>query len=320
MKKILLPLLVIMLLLLQSWKWEPAADKRVLLPTLSAYHIFEGNPADLIPAKEYTPYELATTLFSDYAEKQRLVKVPAGFRLTPNGDQLPDFPEGAMLVKTFFYYVDKRDPAKGRRIMETRVLIKTADAWQAGAYQWNAAQTDAVLITGGATEKVQWTNAGGEQQSVRYEIPDQRSCRSCHQGNGTLLPIGPKLRNLNRTVLRNGKSVNQLQYLSHAGLLPEVDIAAITALPAWDNEQAPLAERARAYLEVNCAHCHRSGGWAARTGLRLSYELSFEDTHIERDGDRMVHKTAQGQMPKIGATIVHAEGLALIRSYINGLQ
>jgi len=305
--------------LLQSWQWMPAGNT-VLLPTLSAYHIFEGTPADLHPTKDYVPYELASALFTDYAEKQRLIKVPAGYRLSPMGSGLPGFPDGSMLVKTFFYYLDKRDTAKGKRLVETRVLIKTAGGWEAGTYRWNAAQTDAVLISGGAREPLQWTDAGGRQQTVNYEIPRQRSCKLCHQVNNALLPVGPRLRNLNRSVQHNGQAVNQLQYFYRAGLLPATDSAAITALPAWDDDHYPLAARARAYLELNCALCHRSGAWAARTGVQFSWELPLAATHIQKHGSSIIHKMAHGKMPKTGTTVVHTAGLELVRSYISSLQ
>ncbi len=34
---------------------------------------------------------------------------------------------------------------------------------------------------------------------------------------------------------------------------------------------APLGERARAWLDINCAHCHKAGGGASNSGLFLAW-------------------------------------------------
>ncbi|HEY0667357.1 MAG TPA: hypothetical protein VGD22_04220, partial [Sphingobacteriaceae bacterium] len=84
-----------------------------MLPKLSDYKIFQGSPANLIPANDYKLYELSSQLFTDYAEKQRLIKVPGTAQITATGDGLPHFPDGTIMVKTFYYYLDKRTQNKG---------------------------------------------------------------------------------------------------------------------------------------------------------------------------------------------------------------
>src|SRR6187402_749632 len=85
---------------------------------LSDYSIFQGDQSNLIPVDGYEPYEVSTQLFSDYAEKQRLIKIPGGSKIIASDDGLPDFPEGTFLVKTFYYFNDKRDVSKGKKIIE----------------------------------------------------------------------------------------------------------------------------------------------------------------------------------------------------------
>ncbi|MCP2937417.1 hypothetical protein NK983_32460, partial [Salmonella enterica subsp. enterica serovar Typhimurium] len=83
---------------------------------------------------------------SDYAEKQRLIKIPVGTKINALDDGLPNFPDGSIIVKTFYYYNNKKDTARGKRIMETRLLIKHVGKWNAATYIWNQDQTDAKLI------------------------------------------------------------------------------------------------------------------------------------------------------------------------------
>ena len=49
---------------------------------LSQYGLFEGDPAAQVPAEGVIPYDLNSALFSDYAEKYRFVKLPAGTHAT----------------------------------------------------------------------------------------------------------------------------------------------------------------------------------------------------------------------------------------------
>ena len=131
-------------------------NSKDFLSKLSDYNIFQGNPSDLLPTSDFNYYEISTTLFTDYAEKQRLIKIPKGSSLRASDDYLPDFPDGTMIVKTFYYFNDKRDPSKGKKIIETRLLIKSGATWNYGTYLWNESQTEAHLITTGLNETQPW--------------------------------------------------------------------------------------------------------------------------------------------------------------------
>ena len=77
--------------------------------SLSAYNIFQGSQIDLVPSNDFELLELSSVLFTDYAYKQRLVKIPSGAQMTKLSDNSIEFPNGTILTKTFFYYVDERD-------------------------------------------------------------------------------------------------------------------------------------------------------------------------------------------------------------------
>lgn len=287
---------------------------------LSEYTIFQGNLSDLSPSENFKVYELSTELFSDYAEKQRLIKIPEGHTLTSRNDGLPDFPDGTILVKTFYYFNDKRDHTKGKKIIETRLLIKEDSRWNAATYIWNEEQTDAFLITTGLSKTVNWIDSKGNGKVIAYHIPSNRECTSCHYTGGTIFPIGPKLRNLNNEVLRNGTAINQLTHLYNEGILDQVDHASISVLPAWqDAATYTLAQRARAYLDINCAHCHNPLGMASDRGLNLNYEADLGSTNIPDNKSRIIERMETLEMPFIGTTVVHTEGLELIKDYMERL-
>jgi len=287
-----------------------------LLPKISAYNIFTGDLAALTPGNGFQLYELATGLFTDYAEKQRLIKVPPGTTITAMHDGLPQFPDGTILVKTFYYFNDKRNEAAGKRLIETRLLIKNNGQWMAGTYVWNKEQTDAMLTTAGLKTAVHRIDEQANNRSIVYKVPATKDCASCHNANNSLMPVGIKIRNLNRDVVRNNTTVNQLQYLQNAGVMNAVDVNRFTRLPNWQNENNPVQERVRAYLDVNCAHCHSDAGTCARSTLRFEWEISMAGAGIEARKKQIIKMMEKGRMPRIGTTIVDKEALALIKKYL----
>lgn len=293
---------------------------RQLLPKLSDYPIYEGRPSDLQPARGFVRYELATPLFTDYAEKERLVKVPAGTSIVVTGDGLPQFPDGTMLVKTFFYWNDRRDTSRGRRIIETRVLLKSGDSWLAGTYLWNAEQNTAVLSGSGSRTAVSWIDASGQVRNIKYQVPSARQCASCHRSDKAVVPIGFKTRNLNIDVTRVGASISQLRYLADKGVIARVDPARLSKLPVWNDGAFTLGERARAYLEVNCAHCHNANGFCSQSKFRPAYELPLNETAIPKKKEKILDLMRSGRMPLLGTTIVHEEGLQLLSAYFKTLN
>jgi uncharacterized repeat protein (TIGR03806 family) len=291
-----------------------------LLPNISDYHIFQGNPAALTPANGYHVYELSTGLFTDYAEKQRLINVPEGYTITATGNGLPDFPDETVLVKTFYYYNDKRDTSKGKRLIETRLLVKSNGQWNAGTYIWNKEQTDAVLATRSFNTPVTWINKEGATRNISYHIPAVKDCGSCHNTGNSLMPLGIKIRNLNINVVRDHSTINQLRYFQQTGIMKTTDPSHFAQLPSWQNSALGPEERVRAYLDVNCAHCHSDKGSCSQSALRLGWDIPFEDTRIAGNTNRIIKMMSKGRMPRTGTTIIDEEAVALITTYLKTIK
>jgi len=162
---------------------------------LSAYHFFVGDIAKLVPNERVLPYDLNSPLFSDYAKKSRFVWMPEGTSATYVENKVLGFPEGAVLIKTFYYENDERDAAAGRRLIETRLLVKGNTDWAAHSYIWNEEQTEAYLEVIGAIKDVNWIDATGKAHKVDYIVPNKNQCKGCHYNKGKQEPIGPKVRN-----------------------------------------------------------------------------------------------------------------------------
>lgn len=291
---------------------------------LSDFHLFKGKMNNLKPAADLQLLELSSTLFTDYAEKQRLIKIPKGKKMVINGDGLPVFPEGTILVKTFYYPKDKTQSKANHQLMETRLLILKQGKWNAGTYQWNKNQDEAIYTTEGTTVNVAWRDLNGATRKVAYHIPGQKECVSCHQHNEELMPIGPKVMNLNRIVTRSNQQVNQLTDLQQKGLVDlQINLAKLTALPAYENANINLDYRARAYMEINCAHCHNPAGLAYRQSLMLNYTNPYPHTGIDFNKRNIIERMetlGEFHMPKLGTTVLDKEGIKLIKDYLKNIS
>ena len=313
---------------------------------LSEYGYFQGNLADLNPTEGILPYDLSTPLFSDYAQKARFIYVPEGVQIMAVGQQM-EYPVGTVLLKNFFYNNDERDIALGRRIIETRMLVKFPDAWKTANYIWNENQTEATRDLLGGTTQVSWVNEEGVLENVDYVIPDQNDCKGCHRNEGKIVPIGPRfVRNLNNSIAYEEGTKNQIEKWHEQGWLSEEILDSNSeSLPAWDDASITIDARARAYLDMNCAHCHSEGGTANNTGLFLSYEqddpfrlgVNKSPVSAAQGSGKLMYNIVPGNaeesiiayrmksveagvlMPELGRTLVHDEGVALINQWIDNM-
>jgi len=332
--------------------WQCATGSRSLQPGfdpdapparyLSEYGFFAGEAMALAPASGVLPYELISPLFSDYAEKTRFVYLPPGTQAEYQQKESFEFPVGTALVKTFWY---PRENGQ-KHLVETRLLLKRADGWDALPYRWNAEGTDAELSLAGGRLTVEPYLPGGNLGSLDYVIPNKNQCKGCHSVNGKFAPIGPKARNLNRPMDYGLGAVNQLDYWQQAGILAGLpEASARPALADYRDTSQPLDDRAIAYLEINCGHCHRPEGPANTSGLHLtslekdparlgfckspvaagkgSGGLRFDIHPGQPDSSILVYRMEQQnpgvRMPELGRQLLHQEGVALIRQWIAAL-
>lgn len=314
----------------------PVADDLIVgdaLPEhLSDYRFFTDAAATR-PNGRVVRYRLNTALFSDYAAKARYLYLPPGRKIAYRPDGALDFPVGSALIKTFAYPADFRAPDRNVRVIETRLLLRRAGGWVALPYVWDADGRDATLRRGGTRVDVAWKQADGTPMAISYRVPNSNQCKECHALAGAIEPIGPKARNLNLD--------GQLAALVAAGLLDRAPADA-PRLPRWDDAAAPVAARARAYLDVNCGHCHNRAGAASNTGLYLTWgeqdatalgqlkrpvaagrgsgghEFAIDPGEPDRSilNYRMKSVEPGVAMPELGRATVHAEAVALMNRWI----
>lgn len=338
---------------------------------LSAWQLLQvqGNQLGLNAA--VLPYQLTTPLFSDYALKLRTIWLPDGTAARYQDYEPFDFPVGTVISKTFYYPIDTStgdatneviprllkaglntsEPTgtsldlNNFRLIETRMLVHQAGGWEALPYVWNNEQTDATLQITGDIQRLQLENT-----TFAYIVPNRNECAGCHvldQNGGDLSPIGPAARHLNRLISHEEGEMRQLALWQRRGWLAGLpDAEQIPANAVWQDSASAddsVAQRARAYLDINCGHCHQPGGSGDTSGLFLhaaetsdmrlgvckppvaagrgagGYRFSIVPGQPDESilSYRIESQETGVLMPELGRSLVHKEGLALINAWIS---
>jgi uncharacterized repeat protein (TIGR03806 family) len=330
---------------------------------LSEWHVLMADGERLRLNAGVEPYALNTALFSDYAHKLRTIWLPSGTKARYDAAEAFDFPVGTIISKTFYYprFAGSQDAVlrvreqsgetrdgldlKQMRLIETRLLVRRQSGWVALPYVWNAEQTEATLARAGDSVSLEMLAADGSQaQQFSYQVPDENQCAGCHATDNStraIQPIGPRARHLNREDPWH-PGENQLTRMAAIGRLEGLPANGISRNARFDDATAPLEDRARAYLDVNCGHCHSQRGPADTSGLWLD-AATADPIRLGRckppiaagqgTGDhlfdivpgrpeesilvyRMDSLDPGAMMPEVGRATVHEEGVALIRDWI----
>jgi uncharacterized repeat protein (TIGR03806 family) len=305
--------------------------------------------------------------------------MPRGTSAKYSADGNFEFPVGTIITKTFYYprpngaardqkavartydqsadFGGDRDRGRERglqlanvRLIETRILVRRAAGWEALPYVWNSAQTEAVLARTGDAKALELVSDDGAREAFTYVVPNENQCAGCHVVDlktKQIAPIGTKARHLNRAYAYVGGSENQLVHLTKLSMLSGIsDPASAPKNADWRDAVQPLDARARAYLDINCGHCHNAKGPANTTALDLTI-FGASDRFLgvckppvaagRGTGDhffdivpgkpqdsilpyRLRSNEPGVMMPEQGRNTTHREGVELIENWISSLH
>jgi uncharacterized repeat protein (TIGR03806 family) len=307
------------------------------------------------PAPSMIPYGVITPLWSDGAAKGRYFSLPVGGTIhvkdctdgtapecedpQSGGGTYEDegdwtFPDGTVFMKTFGF--------EGK-LIETRLLVKKSEFdWWGYSYQWNGTQTDAELLPNNIDGYDLMVE--GPDGMVNWHFPSRGQCLQCHV-SAAGVALGPETSQLNYDYdYPNGVVGNQLETLARIGLF-ENPPPMRPAYPAPTDTSASVEERARSYLHINCAICHRPGGNFTDFDARfdtpvadmllcgepagkavpdmymLTDPLRLDPGHPERSvvSLRMHSLDSTFRMPQIGSRVVDDDGTKVVDDWITSL-
>lgn len=310
--------------------------------------------ATLATAPGVIPYSVANPLWSDAAAKYRWIILPndgvhdtAAEKITFSEEGNWVFPAGTVFVKHFEIGTNANNPAAVKRL-ETRFLIATTGGGKYGfTYRWNAAGTDAELLTGGDADDFEVTLQNGSTEMRHWDFPSRADCLLCHN-DASGQALGVRTHSLNKAFHypSTDRTANQLTTFNALGML-DVSLTAaqiedyIESRPIHD-ETAPVEHRVRSYIDSNCSHCHRPGGTVDYFDARLGTPLNVQGIvngviqgHFSLGPDgrylkpgvpnlsalhvRMDNVGNGAAMPPLAKNLVDEAAVDLMQQYINSL-
>jgi glucose/arabinose dehydrogenase/mono/diheme cytochrome c family protein len=185
---------------------------------LSQTGLFQSVP-DHRPHEGLIPYSVNAPLWSDGAHKERWIALPQhspriDFRKA-NGWE---FPNGTVLVKSFALETQQDNP-HSRRWIETRLLTRQDNEWVGYSYQWNADQTDAVLVDSeGRDQPFTIGMPDGTSRVQTWRYPSRSECMVCHSRAANFV-LGLSTPQINGPHAYGGATANQLSVLEYLGVL-----------------------------------------------------------------------------------------------------
>lgn len=314
-----------------------------------------ASVADNEPAAGLIPYEVNLPFWSDYAVKDRYIALPKAGGVVFDEHEKWKFPRGTVFVKTFWMHRDRarlKDPVR----LETRLLVHADEGWVGYTYVYNANQTDAELLDSWLTRPIEVQTEDGKIDQ-HYYFPSRADCLTCHtKAEGFVL--GLTTRQMNRELRYRGEAVNQISLLARLGVFdekPARDPERLERFPDWgfgnlrrdgantsEDSREPKGDAtklARAWLEVNCAMCHRPEGIAA-VELDLRSDIALEKMNLVGKSPKQSRAYAPGtllidpgkphasellrrigqrgprQMPPVGSYSIDPAGYEVIRQWV----
>jgi uncharacterized repeat protein (TIGR03806 family) len=256
---------------------RPASGSSDGIPAkLSESGCFQAD-SPTTPASVLVPYDVASPLWSDGADKHRWFALPPGGKIHLGADGHFELPVGSVLVKEFRI---------GGKRLETRLLMHHTDgSWAGYSYEWNDAETDAVLLLGGKTKPLAAPDAGDADGGTAsgpatWHYPSRAECNRCHNRTSGY-SLGLEAAQLNTSFEYAAGAQNQLDALQALGLFDAaLDPSRPQLLtPTATDDPATLEARARSYLHANCSFCHRPQGPGAGPA-DFRFGRSFAETRV----------------------------------------
>lgn len=310
----------------------PDAPRPAFPRKLSQTGLFEKVKSHQIAAG-VIPYDINAPFWSDGAHKERFIAMPPKTQITfdEKPDQAWQFDDGAVTVKSFSLDMEEGNAAT-RKYIETRVVVKQENHWVGYSYVWNDDQSDATLVAARGLDKIfRIKEANGATRKQSWHYPSRNECMFCHSRAAGFV-LGLNTGQMNRA--------DQLQKLSASGLFNKpLPAKAFPAYPDPFDPKADINERAKTYLQVNCAMCHVDDGGgnspmilgyrtplakAKLVGVEPTHEtLGLADAKLVNPGVpassvllRRITKRGEYQMPPTSTNRVDTAGAKLIEDWI----
>ena len=303
------------------------------------------------PAPGVAPYRIVAPKWDDHATAERWLAVPGDARLRTEGGAgniaggTWDLPTNTVLARTLTLQMTNGVTGSARRI-ETQLMHWDGQSWNPYTYRWRTDGLDADLVLGDGTNdlfRVVDPLAPGGVRETPWRFMSRAECLRCHNAwAGDALTLN--FLQLGATNASSG-GLTEMQRLVASGLIesPRNRAGQGDRLVDPHDLSAPPDLRARSWLHVNCAGCHRFGAGGA-VAIHLNYDkpprdwraldekpargdFGLTDARIIASGApyrsalfyRIITESV-GHMPQIGSRLVDDIGARAVRDWIRSLN
>lgn len=324
---------------------------------LSDWQLFAVGSNEFVPSESSVVFRPNNPLFTDYAHKLRTLWIPTGLQAEIVDDEI-DYPVGTVLSKTFYYprassttlskVADsglRQISLSDNQLIETRLLVRKSDGWDAFPYVWNDEQTEAFLRVAGASTQVSLLDhASTETTDFTYFVPNENQCAGCHvtvHPDGDMHPLGAVFGQLNLDASEiDTEMPSTLEQMVQQGWLSNEEVFPRSV--SWQDSSASTEDRALAYLNMQCGHCHNPQGAADTSALILDNSqtlainrgvckppvaagggagsLRYAIVPGQPEESILLYRVRSDKpdemMPELGRSLIHSEGVDLISRWI----
>ncbi|MEZ4466610.1 MAG: hypothetical protein R3F43_19725 [bacterium] len=250
---------------------------------------------------------------------------------SPDDWQLP---VGSVVIKSFSYSKDLRDPEGTRQLIETRLLIHEADGWTGHTYLWDEAQTEAIRHVPGRNLTLSYADEAGAATTRPYIVPNTNQCKNCHEVDDTLRVLGLS----SRQILGESRQ----RFLAEGVLAAEPPAAPALVDPFGDAPGRPRAvvpgrqlqplspprrRRRPSGLVLLASETHPSTFGICKSPVAAGPGAGGRTADIvpgHPDQSILIYRMSSTdpeiKMPEIPNLLVDEQGVALISAWIEGMD
>lgn len=229
-----LPLVVLLVAGCSGPEPEPACPEGVDLDPVALPEDLD-HALLLCDGQSEEPFVPVESLFTDGLDKERAVILPPGATLVMTDATHWELPVGTRLLKRI---------RQDGRVLETRIAWHTSEGWQYRAY--TADERGVARRSDEGAHNVLGTS---------HDVPHPETCKMCHGQDPQPIGFSPW------ALAHTGSGVT-VRALDERGLIDGAVEHRLLLLAAPGG-------RAAAYLAINCGSCHRDGGEAEHSAMRL---------------------------------------------------
>jgi putative heme-binding domain-containing protein len=301
------------------------------------------------------PFGVRVPMWMDHATAERFVALPGLGKVKMYDQPIPIpetffsgvliAPKDAVFGKTISMEM-KRGDAASKKKLETQLLHYDGSQWRGYTYVWNDAQTDAELLDAKGKDIVLEPlddKAPGGKRRQTWHFASRTECMTCHNpwAGFNLAFTAEQLEGLkdgtDRETLVSLGFIDAVRRQGNSDVA--IEVAKLPKFPA--RMDTKVENEARAYLHVNCSHCHQFGAGGS-ADIELRYSRTLKETKlsgiapkqgafgipdakllaIRRPSESVLYyrlaKSGHGHMPHLGSTLIDEDGLTLVRKWIEG--